>query len=415
MHRFNSHPRLVVAAAPLLFALGCSQPAPPAPPPPEVVVETLQRADLPLSLEYPARVAGSRVVDVRARVSGVVVERAYREGQPVKEGDLLFRIEPDTYRATHDQSRAQVQMQRAAIAQSTGDYERAKALVAEGAVSRREFDQAEAAYLQAQAGLAAAEASLKIAQLNLNYTEVRSPVAGVASKEAVTVGNVVNGASGAGGDLLTTVVQADPAYVEFSIAEPEMLRLRELTGDRPADYPVRIVHGSSCQATGVLDFADAFVNPSTGTVRARAVFPNPDGCMVSGQYLSIELSGLKIPAALAVPKSAVLFGQAGAMVWVIGDDGTARPQPVTIQESWRDSWIVTSGVQGGETVVVEGILKVRPGSPVNAITRAEDEARKASQAAGQGGGQPAAPPPAAEAAEQAPAAEQPEADAGGER
>lgn len=148
----SSFPLFWVAAAPLLFALGCAQPEPPAPPPPEVVVDTVTRQDLPLSLDYPGRVAGSRVVDVRARVSGVVVERAYREGQPVKAGDLLFRIEPDTYRATAEQAAAQVQMQRAAIAQSTSDYERAKALVAEGAVSRREFDQAEAAYLRPRRG-----------------------------------------------------------------------------------------------------------------------------------------------------------------------------------------------------------------------------------------------------------------------
>ena len=375
----NSRRRLALGAVLIsVFFAGCAKDAPPAPAAPEVIVEAVRRADLPLSFEYPGRVAGSRVVEIRARVSGVIVERNYREGQPVKAGELLFRIEPDNYRAAHEQAAAQAQMQRAAIAQSASDYERAKTLVAEGAVSRREYDLAQAAALQARAGLAAAEAAQKIARLNLDYTEVRSPVSGVASKEAVTVGNIVNGSAGAGGDLLTTVVQADPAYVEFSIAEAELLRLRSLLASRPgeSEYPVRILRGSSCQSTGKLDFADTFVNTSTGTVRARAVFENKDGCLVSGQYLAIELGGLKITNALAVPKAAVLFAQAGPMVWVVGSDSKVAPRPVQIQESWRDSWILREGIEPGERVIVEGLLKVQPGAAVVALTREQETARK---------------------------------------
>ena len=370
---------------PLLFAFasaaivlsGCAQPNPPAPPPPEVIVETIKVEDRPLALKYPARVVGSRVAEVRARVSGIVGERAYREGQAVKAGDLLFRIEPDNYRAAYEQAVAQVAIQRAAIAQAESDFQRTKVLVEEGAVSRREFDQAHAAHLSAKAGLAAAEAAQKIAKLNLDYTEVRAPVAGLASKEAVTVGNLVNGASGAGGDLLTTVVQADPAYVEFSIAEPEHLRLRALAESQPGELPVRIVSDSTCDVVGKLDFSDTFVNTSTGTVRARAVFPNKNGCLVSGQYLSIEMSGLVIPQAIAVPKAAVLFSQSGPIVWVVDEQQKVAPRPVQIQESWQDSWIVSGGVQPGERVVVEGILKVQPGGAVVARTREEDATRKA--------------------------------------
>lgn len=370
--------RLAPVAAVLSLLSACSHETSAPPPAPEVIVEEIRREDLPLSLEYPARVAGSRVVEVRARVSGVIVERKYREGQPVKAGDVLFRIEPDNYRAAHDQAVAQAQMQRAAIAQSSSDYERAKRLVEEGAVSRREYDQAEASWLQARAGLAAAEAAQKIAQLNLDYTEVRSPVSGVASKEAVTVGNIVNGSSGAGGDLLTTVVQANPAYVEFSIAEAELLRVRSMlaASSRQTEYPVRILRGSLCESSGKLDFADTFVNTSTGTVRARAVFPNEDGCLVSGQYLAIELGGLKIPNALAVPKAAVLFAQSGPMVWVVGADNKVSPRPVQILESWRDRWILQQGVEPGERVIVEGLLKVQPGVEVVALTKEQEAARK---------------------------------------
>jgi membrane fusion protein (multidrug efflux system) len=374
---------LLISAAAAVALGGCSREPQPTLPPPTVIVQTVEARDLPLTLKYPARVVGSRVVEVRARVSGIVVERAYREGQAVKEGDLLFRIEPDNYRAAYEQAVAQVAQQRAAIAQAESDFERTKALVEEGAVSRREFDQAQAAYMSAKAGLAAAEAAQKIAKLNLSYTEVRSPVSGIASKEAITVGNIVNGSMGAGGDLLTTVVQADPAYVEFSIAEPEHLRLRQLAQSQPSDLPVRIVSGSQCNVVGKLDFSDAFVNTSTGTVRARAVFPNKDGCLVSGQYLSIEMTGLAIPNAIAVPKAAMLFSQTGPIVWVVDEQQKVSPRPVKIQESWEDSWIITEGVQPGERVVVEGLLKVQPGAEVVALTREEEAARNAELAASQ--------------------------------
>ncbi|HLS80679.1 MAG TPA: efflux RND transporter periplasmic adaptor subunit [Steroidobacter sp.] len=359
-----------------LVLSACAQQEQPAPPAPQVVVDTVQRRDLPLKLKYPARVSGSRVVEVRARVSGVIVERAYREGQRVKAGDLLFRIEPDVYRATHEQALADLAMQRAAVAQAHSDFERATALVKEGAVSRRAFDEAQAALLKAEAALAAAEAAEKIARLNLGYTEVRSPVSGLTSKEAVTVGNIVDGSSGAGGDLLTTVVQADPAYVEFSIAEPEHLRVRSLVQAKPGDLPVQIVSGSHCNVVGRMDFSDAFVNPTTGTVRARAIFPNPDGCLVSGQHLSIEMSGLAIQQAIALSKAAVLFTQGGPIVWVVNEDGAVEPRSVQIEESWEDSWVVQGGVQPGERVIVEGVLKVHPGSTVAALTR-EEAARQA--------------------------------------
>src|SRR5690606_15849159 len=137
--------------------------------------------------------------------------------------------------------------------------------------------------------------------------------------------------SGANGDLLTTIVQADPAYVDFSMTEPEYLRLRELSQQDGAKLAVTVKTGSSCAGEGHVDFTDSFVNPVTGTVRARAIFANESGCLVSGQFLAVEVNGLTIPQALAVPKSAVLFGQAGAMVWVLGDNNMPAPRPVTIQ------------------------------------------------------------------------------------
>lgn len=382
---FRPLPLLLSTA--LLAACGPSAPPQREMPPARVVVDEVAVRDLPLTYEYPARVAGSRVVEVRARVNGVITERAYREGQPVKQGDLLFRIEPDNYKAVYDQAAAQVAIQQAAIQQAQANYNRIKTLVDEGAVSRREFDQAEATLAQARAGLAAAQANRTAAGLNLEYTEVRAPVDGIASKEAVTAGNLVSGAAGAGGDLLTTIVQADPAYVEFSMTEPELLRMRALTRqDGGAELKVRVRSGSSCAGLGRVDFTDSVVNPATGTARARAVFANADGCLVSGQFLAIEVTGLTLPQVIAIPKKGVQFGQAGAMVWVVDGKNVAQPRPVTIQESWNEEWILSGGLEAGERIVVDGIMKVRPGATLAPVTPEEDAAQRAQAAAPKAGG-----------------------------
>lgn len=379
----------VVAAAAAL--LSCKKPPPPAPPPAEVVVDTVKRGDLPVTLFYPARVAGTRVVEVRAQVNGRIIRRAYTEGDAVKPGDLLFQIDPAPYQNVYDQAVAQAAQQRAAISQSNAEYLRAKSLVEDGAVSRREFEQAEAANLQARAGLAAAEAAAKSAKLDLDYTSVRAPVAGIASKEAVTVGNVVNGGSGraAGGDLLTSIIQADPAYVEASVPEPEFLKFRDAAAVNPDGLTVHISSGSSCKSVGKVDFTDAFVNSNTGTIRARAIFPNPDRCLISGQYVGINVEGLTLPDTMAVPKTAVLFSQMGPLAWVVDSNDVVQPRPVQVKESFQDQWIIAKGLENGDRVIVEGLLKVMPGAKVHPLTR-EEAAREAAsqqQAAPQAQGQ----------------------------
>ncbi len=353
----------------LIFLAACSEEPRSAPPPPELSVLTISKENLPLSLEYPGRVSGSRVVEIRARVSGLVVARKYEEGQPVKTGQVLFMIEPDNYQAIYDQAAAQVAIQKASIEQAESDYQRIKILVEEGAVSRREFDQATAALSQAQAGLAAAGAAQKAAKLNLDYTVVRAPVDGVASKEVVTVGNMVNGGTGAGGDMLTSVIQADPAYVDFSLTEPEFLRMRSLENSGAVTLSVTVKAGSSCAGVGTVDFTDTFVNPSTGTVRARAIFDNKNHCLVSGQFLSVEVSGLTLPNVISVPKTAVLFSQAGPMVWVLNAENAVQARPLQIQESWQDRWIIAQGLQQGDRMVTEGILKIGPGVVIKPVQK----------------------------------------------
>jgi membrane fusion protein (multidrug efflux system) len=370
--------RVIAGNVMALLLVACGDPPKPSAPPAKVAVEMITQRNLPLTLSYPARVSGSRVVEVRARVRGQIIERSYREGSSVKAGELLFRIDPVPYRNSYDQTAAQADMQRAALAEAESDFKRVETLVKEGAVSRREFEQASATLLRTRASLIAAEAVMRSAKLDLEYTDVRAPVAGVASKEAVTVGNLVNGGNNSTGDLLTSIVQADPAYVEFSAPEPEYLRLRDLASVSAQGLAVRIKAGSSCHAVGKVDFTDSFVNARTGTIRGRAIFSNPDGCLVSGQFLSIEVQGRALPNTIAIAKTAVFFNDQGAMAWVVGNDNVVTPRAVQLDGSWNDSWIVKDGVKPGERVIVEGILKVSPGAKVTPITRAE-EARKVAQ------------------------------------
>jgi membrane fusion protein (multidrug efflux system) len=378
--RFN-RATLAVSCSAVGVTLGllcaCGSKPPPAPPVPQVIVDTVVKRDLPLALSTAARVAGSRVVEVRARVNGVVLERAYKEGQVVRKGDLLFRIDPRRYQAAYDRAAAQVQSDRANLDEARRQFDRVKTLAASGAASQREYDQAISTLAKSQAAVALSEAAEREAKLDLDYAAVRAPVAGIASKEAVTVGNTVDGKDGAGGDLLTSIVQADPAFAEFSVSEDEFLRLRELAKVSSTGITAHITSGSTCKTEGRLDFTDAFVNSATGTVRARAVFPNADGCLVSGQFLALDIAGLSLPERIAVPKTAVLFGQAGPTAWVIGADNVIEARPLVIRESWQDAWLIDSGLVAGERIVVEGVLKVNPGMKVTPLTRAEQAARHA--------------------------------------
>lgn len=359
---------------------GCaSEASPPAPAPPVVQLVEVERADLPLAYEYPARISAARAVEVRAQVGGTLIERAYTEGRPVRAGDLLFRIDPAPLRAAAERANAQVRAEKARLEQARSDLRRAEDLVARGAISAREHEQLQTAVEQARAALGLAEAAAREAGIQLDYTEVRAPVAGLASLEGLTVGNLV--APGLGGDVLTRITQADVAYAEFSVAEDEFLRMRDLAQATEAPLGVRTLDEGRCQAAGRLDFTDAFIDPATGTARARALFDNADGCLVAGQFVQLRVEGLSLRGRIALPKTAVLFGQQGPISWVVGSDGIAQPRPLKVIESWLDSWIV-EGVEPGERVVGEGLLKVRPGAQVRALLATPQAAIDAAHAGG---------------------------------
>lgn len=360
---------LVMAA----FLAGCtdseaSKSARKTPPPPLVKAQTITRADVPLTLEYIGQAAGSREVEVRARVGGILLTRKYVEGSLVKKGDLLFTLDPEPFRAALGQARGQLAKAEAAFSQRKLDRDRTLKLYKDGVVSTQERDQALTAYLTGEADVLAAKAKVREAEINLGYTEVRAPITGITSQETRSEGSLVS--TDAAGSLLTTITQLNPVYVNFSVPGTEAMRFRKLQAEGklflPKEYEVhiRLSDGSNYKLAGHINFADQQVDPLTGSIRTRAQFDNPDKIVLPGQFVRVLLDGSKFINTLAVPQRAVLFTQSGPIVYVLDEENTATPRPVVLGDSVGKEFVVNSGLEDGERIISEGVIKVRPGTVV---------------------------------------------------
>ncbi len=365
--------RLQVGAIALAVA-GCGEKAaPPKAPVPEVGVVTLAPRTLPLVYEQAGQTAGFREVEVRARVSGILLKRLYTEGQRVREGEVLFKIDPDTYKAALDQAKGVLRQKEAALERATQDRDRIVPLFKENAVSRKDFDDANSSFDSARAAVESARANLKQAEINLAYTDVVAPIAGYASKEAKSEGSLVS-ATPEGG-LLTTISQLDPLYVNFSIAENEMLaynegvRIGRITSPKNnrMEARVRLADGSLAESRGVLDFTDAKVDARTGTMRARAEFPNPQYRMLSGQFVRVLVSVGDLKDVLAVPERAITQAQATRLVLVVNPQNKVEARPVKLGPVVEGEVVLEGGVKTGERVVVDGLMKARPGTEVKPV------------------------------------------------
>jgi membrane fusion protein (multidrug efflux system) len=383
VHRNLMHVAAVVALA--LCATGCGQRGEQggAPPPPEVAVAEVTRGNVPTLLEYTGRAAGSRDVEVRARVSGILLERRYEEGSAVRQGDLLFRIDPEPYRAAAAQARAELGVARARLDEARRQRDRILPLFEQNAASQRQRDEVVSMFEVAQANAEAAQARLRTAELDLGYTEVRAPIGGLTSREVRSEGSLV--AAGTESSLLTRIVQTDPIYVEFSVPEAEAAHVRKATmaGRESLNVQLLADDGSAPHSGGKLSFVDTSVEPGSGTVRARAVFPNADRQLVPGQFLRVRVEGVAAEDATSVPRRAVMSSAQGSFVWVVGQGELVELRTVRLSGESGDRALIGEGLQPGERVVVEGVLKVRPGDKV--AVAAEPAAAPAGQA----------PPPAA--------------------
>lgn len=338
-------------------------------PPAQVTVVTVQPQRVPLILEYTGQVAGYRDVEVRARVTGILLKRHYQEGSRVRAGQALFRIDPAPFQAALDKARAELARAEAELERSQRDAARLKPLHEARAVSQKEYDDAVSAKQVAQAQVQAARSQVTQARLDLGYTRVESPISGLSSRAMKSEGSLVSGAEAT---LLTTVSQVDPIYVLFGVPDGEQLKLEReaalgrlvLPRDGLFQASVKLADGGSYPETGRVNFSDNRVNTQTGTVEGRAQLANPEARLLPGQFVRVLLSGAERPAALLVPQRAVLEGPKGKFVYVVNAKGQAEPRPVQAGDWVHDQWVITSGLQSGDRVIVDGALKVMPGAPV---------------------------------------------------
>ena len=337
-------------------------------PPPEVVVTEVKPQSLPLTFEYVGQTAGSREVEVRARVSGILLKRNFTEGTAVREGQSLYTIDPAPFQAALARSEADVVAAQARYEQARRNAARLVPLYAEKAVSQKEYDDAVSGEEIGAADLKAARARLVTDKLNLSYTKVEAPVSGVASRSLRSEGSLVEGPQ----TLLTTVIQVDPIWVNFGIPDNEQAALAtevqagrvQLPVDGAFEVSLRRNDGTVYDKIGKLNFSDVRVSATTGTREVRAELPNPDGQLKPGEFVRVILKGASRPNAVTVPQRAVLEGPQGKFVYIVDEKGTAQPRPLEVGDWAGDAWIITKGVQPGDKVIVEGLMRLGPGAPV---------------------------------------------------
>ena len=325
---------------------------------PVAVVEAkLQK--VPLTVEAVGTLEGLREVEVRARVGGVLQKQLFREGTPVREGAVLYQIERAPYEVALDAARAAIAQQESRLEQARRENARLASLVKERAISQREADDAASTLKTAEAALLAARAQQREAQLNVGYAQVVAPISGVVQRSQHNEGALVSPASPDGG-LLTTIVQTNPLRVRFALAQDEAAQLRRGGGK---EVHLLGADGLPSKEKGRLDFAGSMVDPRLGTVQMRAELPNPGGQWLPGQFVRVQITAGEQQGFL-VPQAAVMSGEQGRFVWVIDAEGKAAAKPVQTGAWLGSDWIIRSGVEAGDKVITNNLMKLRPGAPV---------------------------------------------------
>lgn len=397
--------RFLLIAAILTALTACKdEQAPAAPPPPEVGVVTATAASLPLQRELSGRLSAYRSADVRARVPGVVQKRVYTEGSEVREGDVLFVIDPAQLQAALGTAQASLAQAQANHANAKTAADRARQLAPTQFISQSDIDNALAAERSAAAAVQAGRAAVDAARINLGYATVRAPISGIAGKQQVTEGALVGQGTAT---LLTTVDQADPLYVNFSMSVAELERIRSVIaarGDGEAEVSVRLPDGSTYAHTGTLDFSGDVVDPTTGAVSMRARVPNPDRRLLPGTYVTLVATLGVQPNVFAIPQPAVQRDAHGPYLMVVGADGKVARRDVQTSSASNGNWIVTGGLEGGEQVIVAGLQRVRADAPATAVPWQRDAATGAPPAPAAAPTDAATAPAQDDAAQPAPAA-----------
>ncbi len=347
-----------------LFLTACGKPEanPPAkgapggaPPAVPVTVKRLEPQRVPISVEAVGQAEGSREVEIRARVSGILEKRLYSEGAAVKAGQPLFLIDRAPFEIAVAQARAALSQERARQEQALREAERLKSLAQTKAISQREYDEAVSTSKQSAAAIEGAQAKLAEAQLNLSYTNVKAPIGGITGRAVRSEGSLVT----ANTDLLTTVTQVNPVWVRFSLAESDFERIRDA---KRARVNLLTQEGVVAEKDGRLNFTGSTVDSKLGTVQLRAEFPNPALKWLPGQFAKVQILAGEQEAFL-VPQGAVMQTEQARMVWV-SDGGKAVMRPVQTASWIGSDWIVTGGLKAGEEIIVDNLMKLRPGAPI---------------------------------------------------
>jgi membrane fusion protein (multidrug efflux system) len=383
---------ILALAAAFLAACGKDEPQGGAPPPPEVGVVAVQPGTVPLQQDLVGRLAAFRSADVRARIPGVLQRRVYEEGSDVREGQVLFVIDPAPLQAALGAAQASLAQAQANNANARAAADRARQLAPSKFISQSDLDNALAAERSAAASVQQAQASVKSAQINLGYATVRAPISGRAGKQQVTEGALVGQGTAT---LLTTVDQVDPLYVNFSLSVTELERIRRARANQPqGETQVQVVlpDGTPYERAGVLDFSGDIVDPSTGAIALRARIPNPDKILLPGTYVTLKATLGQQQGVYRVPQAAVQRDTTSAYVLVVGKDGKVVRKDIATDRAQGSDWIVRNGLAPGDQVIVSGLQRAQPGQPAKATPSQPQQASKATddkQAAKPAGGKAA--------------------------
>jgi len=362
MNRTITLPSIIIFLSMTLCSSVVAQEAPK----PSVIVQTTVKQDVTPSFQLVGRVEAQNKVEIRARVSGFLTNRAFDEGSFVPAGQLLFEIEQDAYLLQVQQAKAELASAKANLSQAQADLKRQQNLKKRGVASQAEFDKSEATKLMAEATVLNAQAQLKKAELDLSYTKIYSPIAGRIARENISVGNLLTSSS----EVLTTVTSMDPIYVTLSVSEKSMIeaRKRGLNLKNPPVAPtIKLSDGSFYSEKGSFDYVDTEVNTSTDTILVRAEFANSKGVLLPGELVQVVITDKKKVMRVAVKQAAVQKDKEGYFVLVVDDANNVEVRRITVGYQQDGIWEVLTGLEEGEKVIVEGLQKVRAGSAVTPI------------------------------------------------
>jgi membrane fusion protein, multidrug efflux system len=368
--RFASFaPTLILAPALLAVALlaACGKDSAPAaaPQPVPVHVVKVEPRSVPVRFTIPGQIEGSKQVEVRARVSGILQKQFYNEGDAVRQGAPLFEIDRAPFEVALAQAKGQLAQATAQADQSRREEARLKPLVAERAVSRKEYDDAMSARQSAEASLQQGMAAVQQAELNLSYTAVNAPVAGISGRAEHSVGTLIT--TDAAGSLLTTINQLTPIWVRFSLAESDLAKIpgRRVARGTPLEVQLVLGDGSPYPGKGRLNFAATAIDTRLGTQQLRAEFDNPREQLLPGQFVNVSISAGQRDNVFLVPQTAVIQTEKANMVFVIDDQGKAQAQTVQTGDWIGSDWAIVAGLKTGDRVIIDNLQKVRPGAAVS--------------------------------------------------